>query len=163
MAHLLAGLCGAVRAALADGIAPAEIEFALVPDHIVAVHSTDHAANETLRAIDGVVRNNADIGLTFSASVPLYVHAEQELFALKTVANDPETRISRQSDFGRLADATLGLLLVNGECYTAWNARKSLVNAGYLDIHYDLGICAALLKKHKKSNHAWSHRCEPRY
>eukprot|EP00998_Keelungia_sp_KM082_P006060 NODE_2333_length_1086_cov_78.011470_g2315_i0.p1 GENE.NODE_2333_length_1086_cov_78.011470_g2315_i0~~NODE_2333_length_1086_cov_78.011470_g2315_i0.p1 ORF type:complete len:248 (+),score=15.01 NODE_2333_length_1086_cov_78.011470_g2315_i0:235-978(+) len=53
---------------------------------------------------------------------------------------------------------TRTLLLVNAECYSAWNRRKRLVLAGDVQLQDDLAFNYVVLKKHPKCGEVWAHR-----
>ncbi|XP_041372170.1 protein prenyltransferase alpha subunit repeat-containing protein 1-like isoform X2 [Gigantopelta aegis] len=53
---------------------------------------------------------------------------------------------------------TRAVLLVNPECYTAWNIRKEMVEADNLTLTDDLKFGALILSKHPKSAETFIHR-----
>jgi hypothetical protein len=50
------------------------------------------------------------------------------------------------------------LLLINADCYSAWNSRRKCCVSGRLDIAQELRFVDVILTKHKKSSCAWWHR-----
>ena len=57
-----------------------------------------------------------------------------------------------------LIDASACMVVVNGECHTAWNTRKKLVQSGALDLLAELAFSRVVLRRHKKSSTTWAHR-----
>ncbi|XP_073242726.1 protein prenyltransferase alpha subunit repeat-containing protein 1-like [Porites lutea] len=50
------------------------------------------------------------------------------------------------------------VLLVNAECYTAWNARKEMITSGVLNLVDDWKFSGVVLSKHPRSAETFSHR-----
>ncbi|KAJ1342813.1 hypothetical protein BSLG_002632 [Batrachochytrium salamandrivorans] len=57
-----------------------------------------------------------------------------------------------------IAEASQALVLINPECYTAWNARKHLICQGFIDPLDEFHYTSLLLSKHRKSSIVWAHR-----
>jgi hypothetical protein len=56
------------------------------------------------------------------------------------------------------SDYTICSLIVNPECYTAWNIRKKLLLEGKLDYKKECEFTLFLLSKHCSKPMIWAHR-----
>ena len=69
-----------------------------------------------------------------------------------------QRRRQSQAETDALLDASACMVVVNGECHTAWNARKKLVRSGTLALSSELAFSRVVLQRHKKSSTTWAHR-----
>ncbi|XP_068693443.1 protein prenyltransferase alpha subunit repeat-containing protein 1-like isoform X2 [Montipora foliosa] len=53
---------------------------------------------------------------------------------------------------------TRAVLLINAECYTAWNARKEMITSGVLSLKDDWKLSGLVLSKHPRSAETFAHR-----
>eukprot|EP00667_Euglena_gracilis_P014267 EG_transcript_14771 len=106
---------------------------------------------------DGV-RHTSKLGIAFWALPPLYQYALTTLRARDR--SEPAIQRWGPPEVADALELTRALVLVNAECHTAWNVRKAVVR------HHrrrwpppaELAFLRLVLRKHPKSEEAWSHR-----
>ena len=89
--------------------------------------------------------------LLFSVAPSLYAAALQKLHLLRGLP------LKVRKERG-IADAALACVVVNGECYTAWNARKEIMEMSTECALTELAVVTAVQTLHPKAGAAWSHR-----
>ena len=70
----------------------------------------------------------------------------------------PEMYSENLKNMNLNSDSTLCVVLINPECYSAWNIRKRLLQSKKLDPHWEYDFTSFLLTKHCSKPFLWSHR-----
>ena len=99
------------------------------------------------------------LGIAFHAIPPLYEYALTALKAMRRSAQDVAGWSA--DEVRRALDLTQAVVLINAECYTAWTVRKAVLvrhAALWPGAAAELPFVALVLRKHPKSEEAWSHR-----
>lgn len=92
------------------------------------------------------------LGLTYPAAALVYEHAHA-LFVKLRAADCSDFEVQQE-----LKACTMVMLVVNGNCYSAWNQRKRLVLTGICTVEEELNLAALIFTKHPKSSDGWAHR-----
>ncbi|XP_077989377.1 protein prenyltransferase alpha subunit repeat-containing protein 1-like [Glandiceps talaboti] len=105
---------------------------------------------EALQNRSPVILEQHKLGIE-SWSVPLvYQYAYTQLIQSRQKLVRPAQK--------ELICSSRAVLLINPECYTAWNIRKELVGTGYLNIAADLQFSSLVLTRQPKSPETYAHR-----
>eukprot|EP00050_Salpingoeca_kvevrii_P020478 m.99061 g.99061 ORF g.99061 m.99061 type:complete len:375 (+) comp8880_c0_seq2:101-1225(+) len=96
------------------------------------------------------------LGLPYACATALYEHAHGEFQRLRSSVGEGESQ-NDESD-RCLLEATRALVMVNASNYSAWNARKQLIQRGVLVPTDELALMDLVFTKHPKSPDAWAHR-----
>lgn len=91
------------------------------------------------------------LGIPYPLATVLYNAAHERFLRLQT----------KQEDFTdeSVIQITRAMLLVNGACQSAWNARKKVLSLVPAMYDAELQFAALVLTRHPKSGEIWSHRC----
>ncbi|KAK5671614.1 hypothetical protein BDV3_001033 [Batrachochytrium dendrobatidis] len=135
----------------------------------INAHKPSAASVETSASPESFLVVDGNLAISVSALSPIYKYAWKSFTDLTLMArsqieqdgNDLGIN-SAQSDLNAwtvtIANTSQALVLVNPECYTAWNARKNLISLGQIDAMDEFHFTSLLLSKHPKSSTIWVHR-----
>ncbi|XP_029193206.2 protein prenyltransferase alpha subunit repeat-containing protein 1-like [Acropora millepora] len=100
-----------------------------------------------------LVLENHKLGVKSWCIKPLFLFAYNKLI---------RSRLKGRKHFSLTVTESVQLsravLLINAECYTAWNARKEMIASGVLSLRDDWKLSSVVLSKHPRSAETFSHR-----
>ena len=99
----------------------------------------------------------------------LYSYVHGEFMKLINVIRHYERELDEGEDsvlvdqrdvdsLARISDLSKAMVMINAECYTAWNSRKSLVRVKVLNPVQELKFISLVFTKHPKTVDGWLHR-----
>ncbi|KAK2552892.1 Protein prenyltransferase alpha subunit repeat-containing protein 1 [Acropora cervicornis] len=132
--------CSINKAFIAD---PDIDEFDIIP----CLHCQEEQGSQEENLL---VLENHKLGVKSWCIKPLFLFAYNKLI---------RSRLKGRKHFiTESVQLTRAVLLINAECYTAWNARKEMIASGVLSLRDDWKLSSVVLSKHPRSAETFSHR-----
>jgi len=107
------------------------------------------------------VHEGAKLGIPYPAVASLYAQAHDIFMQLR--AEHPTAAVRGAGMHREMMRCTRAMLVVNANCYSAWQERKWLVDAKHVTPFAELAFTSLIFTKHHKSAEAWAHRCVRAY
>ncbi|XP_078369018.1 protein prenyltransferase alpha subunit repeat-containing protein 1-like [Oculina patagonica] len=120
-------------------------EFDIIP----CIHCQEEQNNE--QEVPFIIVDHK-LGIKSWCIKPLFLFAYEKLMRSHKEEKDCNLSVTATVQLSR------AVLLVNAECYTAWNRRKEMISTGTLSAEYDMRFSALVLSKHPRSAETFAHR-----
>jgi len=129
-------------------------------DEIDRAFATDPDIDElgvVLSSDENIVLTEHKLGIPMTILKPLFKYSITELHNNREALHQPVNSITPQ-DVAKVCSLSRAILLVKGDFPPALNARKIMIEHGYLCAQREIQFLNVVFSKHPKSPSAWHHR-----